>query len=911
MAGAADPDDVLRGEVRFAGAVLGDVLREQEGERLFALVEELRRLPIALRRHYEAAAERRLRLRLADLGLDELVAVTRAFTLFFQLVNVCEQRHTARAVRPDAPDGLLALMRRLAHAGADPEVVEAALGRLRATVVLTAHPTEATRWTVYEILGRVDRALEERLRGDAGRARDELAREVTLLWQTQPLRGRRPTPIDEVQQAIHTLETVFLEAVPAVGRLAAEAFEAAYGRRLRRPLRPLRVGSWIGGDRDGNPHVTAWVTSEALRLYRAAALRAWRRRVPILMDRLTSSAALAPVSEALRRRVEHDLATLPELRARVAGREASELYRIQLNAMAVRLERALDENDALLPPGTRGGYATAAALAADLALVDASLRENRGRRIAEGELALLREQVASFGFHLVTLDVRQHQARHRGAVDALLCPVEGPLAELPLEAQQRFLEQLFFEGTPPPAGPPPSAEAGEVLATLAAVREARERYGPDAVRDLVISNTLTHLDVLELLVLARGAGLVRRRPDGGFESDVDVVPLFESMASIAAARESMERLYRSPAYREQLRARGHRQQIMLGYSDSTKDGGYFAACFALQVAQVALAEQADAHGIELEFFHGRGGTISRGGGPTHRAILAQPAGTVRGRLKITEQGEVISSKYGTVASAVHHLERLVSASLEASLARPTAARRPRPGWLRAMALLAEESRRAYQQLVYGTPGFPAFFETVTPTEEIAGLRIGSRPPRRSPGSGVEDLRAIPWNFAWNQNRILLSSWYGTGSALEAARARRGGLPRLRAMYRGWPFFRTVVDNLQQVLAKVDLHIGVSYGELARGLPGAEAILQRIEHEHLLTLEGVLAVVGEPGLLAGEPELRRSIERRNPYIDALSYVQLELLRRKRSASAGPRERQRLDQAIQLTIGGIAAGLRNTG
>lgn len=904
-------DARLRAEVRFAGTVLGEVLREQEGERLFALVEEARALAIALRRGYQARDERRLRLLLADLPLDDLELVTRAFTLFFQLVNVCEQRHMARSQRRNAPDGLYATMRRLRAREMRPEAVDAALVTLRTTVVLTAHPTEATRWTVHEILRRVGDALE-RCAADPAAARELLARDVTALWQTQPLRDRRPTPIDEVLQAIHTLDTVLLEAVPAVHRRLSEAFAEAFGRPPRETPRPIRLGSWIGGDRDGNPNVTAQVTSEALRLYRGAALRAHWRQVPRLMDQLTSSSALVPVSSALAADVEHELASVPGLAERVAGRERSEAYRRKLNAMARRLELALAENEMRERPGALGGYPDAGALAADLELVDASLRANRGQRLADGALAGWRERVAAVGFGFVRLDVRQHQAQHRSGVAALLCPVEGPLASLEIDKQQRFLEEAFFAEEPAPAPHEAlPAEASEVLATLAGVRESQERFGSDAVCELVISNTETHADVLELLVLARRTGLVRRDEDGRFVSSIDLVPLFESVGSLAGARESMERLYRSPAYREQLRARGMRQQIMVGYSDSAKDGGYFAAAWALWTAQLALAVQADAHGVVVEFFHGRGGTISRGGGPTHRAILAQPRGTVRGRLKLTEQGEVIGSKYGSVASAVHHLERLVSATLEATLVHASTGSRVRASWLRAMARLAEGSQRQYRSLVYETPGFPTFFRAVTPIEEIVGLAIGSRPARRVDSGRIEDLRAIPWSFAWNQNRVLLSSWYGAGAALGAELAARGGPARLRAMYRGWPFFRSIVDNLQQVLAKVDLHIGVSYGALARGLPGAAEILAAIEAEHARTRSGVLAVVGERRLLAGEPELRRSIERRNPYVDALSYLQLELLRRKRAGGAGQREQGRLDGAIQATIAGIAAGLRNTG
>jgi phosphoenolpyruvate carboxylase len=910
MADRTDSDARLRMEVRTVGAVLGQVIREQEGGELYQLVERIRRTAIALRRARGSGDDRKLRRLIEPLDLDHIVAVARAFTLFFQLVNVCEQRHTARAHRAVSPGGLADLMRRLRARRVDVGTIETTLAGACATVVLTAHPTEATRWSVHEALARVG-ALLEQLDEDPKPAREELLREVTQLWQTQLQRTRRPTPIDEVQQVLHTLETVFLEAVPVVHERLARAFEEAFRREPRRRARPLRMGSWVGGDRDGNPNVTAWVTSDALRLYRRGALEGTLRALGPIVAELTTSDLLVGVTAALRESASRDVADLPRIAQRVEGREIHEVYRRKLNAAAVRLELAIEECDAFEPPGTRGGYASAEHLIADLDLVDESLRANRGARIADGRLARLREKVASFGFRLACLDVRENQVRHRAAVAALLAPVEGPLESLPVDAQQRFLEDVFeHEELPPVREEDLPQEASEVIATLRTVAEAHARLGRDALRDLVISNTNHHADVLELLVLARLTGLVRRRADGVVESDVDLVPLFESVDSLAGARDSMERLYASRAYRGQLRARGMRQQVMLGYSDSTKDGGYFAASFALQQAQLALAEQADRHGVALEFFHGRGGTISRGGGPTHRAILAQPVGTVRGRIKITEQGEVIASKYGTVPSAVHHLERLLSATLEASIAHPLRGKPVSPAWEREMAELALASRRAYRALVYETPRFAELFQAVTPIEEIAQLRIGSRPARRAAGSGIAELRAIPWNFAWNQNRILLSSWYGAGSALEQA-LESGGRARLQSMYRRWPFFRTVIDNLEQVLAKVDLRIGAGYAELARDVPGAADVMVRIRAEFEATRRSVLAVVGARRLLAADPELGRSIERRSPYVDVLSYLQLELLRRKRSGAVRPSERERVDAAIQLTIGGIAAGLRNTG
>ena len=913
MASPQQTDLRLRTEVRLVGEVLGLVIREQEGKSIYALVERVRHAAIALRKRDADAGERKLRRVVGDLDLDELVAIARAFTIFFQLVNVCEQRHTATSHGPKEPGSAFDLMRRLRRSGMRADAIEVALAELRTTVVLTAHPTEATRWSVHETLARIEAVLAYRPADGETPQRDALAREITALWQTQLQRTRGPTPIDEVLQAIHTLETVFFDAVPAVHQRVKHAFESVYGRALAGPARPVRMGSWVGGDRDGNPNVTPWVTGDAMRLYRRGALGAyWRALQPVLRE-LTASDQVVPVATELRESLARDLAEVPRIGERVAGREVHEVYRRKLNAMGVRLELALEETEAHELPGARGGYPDAAAFVADLDLVDASLRANRGARIADGRLATLREQAVSYGFRLACIDIREHQARHREAVAAMLCPVEGPLDTLPVAAQERFIEGLFFSEAPAArdedALPP---HAREVIATLQLLRDAQQHFDRDAMGDVVISNTSNHADVLELLALARQAGLVRRRPEGvGFESDIEIVPLFETVEALAGAQHAMERLYGSRAYRAQLQARGMRQQIMLGYSDSTKDGGYFAANFALWRAQVALTAQADRHGVEVEFFHGRGGTISRGGGPTHRAILAQPVGTVRGRIKITEQGEVIASKYGTVPSAVHHLERLVTATLEATVAHPLRNRRARPGWVDAMTELADESRRAYRQLVYDTPGFVAIFQAVTPIEEIAQLRIGSRPSRRAGGGSISELRAIPWNFAWNQNRILLSSWYGAGSALEAALARRGGRARLQAMYRGWPFFRTVIDNLQQVLAKVDLRIGVSYAELARDLPGASDVVAHVALEFDATLRGVLAVVGARKLLAADVALGRSIERRSPYVDVLSYLQLELLRRKRQGKVPSRDRERVDAAIQLTINGIAAGLRNTG
>jgi phosphoenolpyruvate carboxylase len=895
------PDAQLAAELELARDVLREVLREQEGEKLAAEVERVAR-----------AGRSALAARLRKLPAPVLQRVTRAFTLSAQLVNVCEMRAEARMRGRARP--ARRLLRALRREGVARARVARALGRLSATVVLTAHPTDATRWTVHSALARIDgllgAAADEEDPEAAAAARDALARELTALWQTAFVPHRRPSPIDEVRHALHRLDSVFYEAVPEVIASFEAAWRETYGGDEPFGAELLRIGSWIGGDRDGNPYVTAAVTAETLRLQRRAVLNRYWLETPGLIEQLTSSREETPVSPALEVAVAHELERFAELRERVAGRDPEEVYRLALNAIALRLERTARENDAHERPGAQGGYAGAAELAADLARMDESLRANRGERLADGGLATLRRAVSAFGLDFVTLDVREHQARHRAAVSELCCPVEGPLDALPVEKQLAFLEHeaLAPEGLPPDAAL--SDVAREVIGTLRGVADAHALHGPDAIRDLVISASEDASAVLELLLLARRAELIRRLPDGRLDSPVNLVPLFESIAGLERAPRVMERLYRSPAYRLQLEARGMRQQIMLGYSDSAKDGGYLAACVALQRAQRRLADQAKRSGVDVEFFHGRGGTIGRGGGPTHRAILAQPRGTVRGRIKLTEQGEVIAHKYGTLPQATHHLEQLVAATLEASLdgARPEA-KRPDPSWIEAIETLAEVSRVEYRSLVFETPGFVDFFYAATPIEALDSLRIGSRPARRATGRSIESLRAIPWNFAWNQSRLLLSSWYGAGTAyaawLAGARGRRGR--SLRTLYGAWPFFRVVIDNLEQVLAKVDLDVAERWAALAKDVHGAGAIMARVRREHRLAVRAVCSATGSRRLLEHQPALARSLELRRPGLDALCQLQLELVRRRRAGETAPK----LDETIALTVAGISAALRNTG
>ncbi|MBJ22859.1 MAG: phosphoenolpyruvate carboxylase [bacterium] len=909
------------------------VIAEQDGLVFAKRIEEIRELSVRLRVCYATSDEKKLVTTLKRLSAAELREVARAFTLLFWLLNIAEERNAEKGRRRGEAGSFHSLFERTKKAGIPGAMVAERIRDLRATVVLTAHPTEALRWSLRETLDRIDALLTQRegeFDSDRFATEEEILGEITGLWLSTTLRTRKPTPLDEVRYAINVLQEVFVRALPRTTARLLSALRDVYGADetttsvdvAHAAHRSIRVGSWMGGDRDGNPFVTADITAEALRQYRAAILRHYRRELDALIEKLSISDRRVSVSSALEASIERDFAELPALRARVEGRNTSERYRLKLNAIAVRLEQTLEEGLVRRSPGELGGYPDARSLAADLELVRDSLIEKGSPRLAGRALASLIAQLDVFGFEFVSLDIRQNRSRHRQARAELICPIDGPLDELSLDDQQAFLEEVVLakEAIPiPDSGL--SEDAREVVDTLHFVSSVPIPPEGRSIRDLVISDTEGAIPVLELLALCRQVGLVRPRGEAGLESDVNIVPLFESIESLRGAVKSMGRLYGSACYRQQLEARGMRQQVMLGYSDSMKDGGYLAACAALEQVQGELAAQAREEGVRLEFFHGRGGTIARGGGPTHRAILAQPPGTVDGRIKLTEQGEVIGSKYGSVSSATYHLELLLAATLEASLVDRISARSKEPSasWRETLVSLADGSRDAYRDLVYETEGFVDVFYAMTPVEQISALNLGSRPAKRKDTRAIENLRAIPWTFSWNQTRILLPSWYGAGSGVAAyCEAHPGGrekaLLRLGTMYRRWPYFRTVIDNLEQVLAKTDLHIGARYAVLANDVHGASEIFLRIEKEFQRTLRAVRDISGERRLLARDPGLRAALDLRAPYLDILSYLQVELLDRKQSGrglDADSKDFERIERAIHMTINGIAAGLRNTG
>jgi phosphoenolpyruvate carboxylase len=906
-AGARDP---LAMEVRLLGALLGQVIAEQAGDATLELVERIRRSAIALRRGDDPAIRERLEAELDGLTLGATESVVTAFSLYFQLVNLAEARGRVRALRRReraARDGLLddsvgeaiARMRRAGRSEAD---LDALLARLRITLVLTAHPTEARRRTALIALRRcavlLERLDDPRLTPSEDREiRRRLREEITLLWRTSDLRSVAPEPLDEVRTAMAVFDATLFTVVPRLYRATDAALDgvgaATAVRGARTGARPPRVppfvryGSWIGGDRDGNASVTSETTEKTVRIQVDHVLRGYEAVAMRLMQTVSAAVGHERLPRAVSTRLARDAETLPETDRQLRRRFPEEPYRQRFGFIAERLRRtrAALTDDA----GPRSGhYEDAAELDRELEDLQVALVADGLERVAWGELAELRWQVATFGFHLASLEIRQHSAIHRGARAAIAAGAE-PSAEVG-----------------------PGVTLGETLATFRSLAAIQARFGPEAAHRYVVSFTAAPSDITDVLELARASTGEEPPPA------LDVVPLFETSDALGAAGPILDALLADPAYRAHLATRGDRQEVMLGYSDSGKESGFLAAAWMLHQAQEALVGAARTHGVELTLFHGRGGAIGRGGGPANRAILGGAPGAMDGRLKLTEQGEVIAANYADPAIARRHLEQLTGAVLIASTPEhdAAAAEALREGGA-LMAELASTARDAYRALVHDDPGFAAFFRDITPIAELSDLRLGSRPAargRHDPGDAppIDALRAIPWTFAWSQARINLPGWFGLGAALEAYRAAHGdaGLAEIARLYRSWPFLASVLDNAEMILAKADMGVARRYASLARDDDGARRWTS-IEAEYHRTVALLLRVTGRERLLDGAPVLQRSIGLRNPYVDSLSELQVRLLRRLRSMAPNDPDRGRVLRLVQLTVNGVAAGLQNTG
>lgn len=902
--GSARARDPLALEVRLLGALLGQVITEQAGETIYDLVERLRLAAIAFRQDEQPAMRERLEAELDALELEDAEAVITAFSLYFQLVNLAEARARVRTLRRReraARDGLLddsvaEAVARLRRAGRSDADLDAIFARLRISPVLTAHPTEARRRTTLVALRRcavlLERLDDARLTpSDDREVRRRLREEITLLWRTSDLRAVTPEPLDEVRTAMAIFDATLFTLMPRLYRTVDAVLDADTGTRPPRVPAFIRFGSWIGGDRDGNPSVTADMTLRTLRIQADHVLHGYEAVAMRLMQTVSATTPHERVARALATRLARDAEDLPETDRQLRRRFPDEPYRQRFGFIAERLRRTR----AVLSGGTgarAGHYETADDLDAELREVQDALADDGLARIAWGEVAELRWQVATFGFHLASLEIRQHAAVHQAALDALASPADATDSEATQVA--------------------PGVALGEVLATFRSIGEAQGRFGTDAVHRVILSFTASPRDVMNVLELARRAG----EP----EAAIDVVPLFESSDALGAAGDILDALLGDPVYRGHVRTRGDRQEVMLGYSDSNKESGFLAAAWMLHQAQAALVGVARRHGVELTLFHGRGGAIGRGGGPANRAIVGGAPGSVDGRLKLTEQGEVISANYGDPAIAKRHLEQLTGAVLIASTPEhdsAAAAAAEAGGPL--MTELSDTARRAYRTLVHDEPGFAAFFRSITPIAELSDLRLGSRPATRGRSGAPSDeapsidaLRAIPWTFAWSQSRINLPGWYGLGSALEwyAAAHGTGSLREIARLYRAWPFLASVIDNAEMILAKADMGIGRRYASLAHS-DDDQRRWATIEAEYHRTVTWLLRVTGRERLLDGAPVLQRSIGLRNPYVDALSEVQVRLLRRLRALAPDDPARAMHLRLVQLSVNGVAAGLQNTG
>ena len=887
-------DQCLREDVGRLGRLVGELLIEQNGEAFFAHVEAAR--TAAIRRRENGEPVDALAAELAGLDAATADGLSRAFAAYFQMVNIAERVHRIRRRRDyqiagaaPQPDGLHDVLQRLKAAGVGIEELLDLLPRLDVEPVLTAHPTEASRRSLLEKEQEIVRALVADFTGprtpgeiavDAARLRIA----VTSGWQTADISHLRPSVLDEIDHVDFYLSDPLYRVLPVFYEALEDAIMRVYGTCPALP-RVVRFASWVGGDMDGNPNVGADTIAMTLRTQRRMVLSRYRAECRELAHVLTQTLDRAGFERSLLARLADYRMLLPEAAARIRPRHANMPYRSLLQLIGARLAATSDD--------APEGYRDAGEFAADVDLIASSLRAHGGAHAGWFAVRRLERRVATFGFHLARLDVRQDSRVHAEAVAQAL----GELPER-TDAQAALLADYASGVRALPAKDESTlARSTAVFATLA---DARHHYGDAALGLYVISMAGSVADVLAVLALARAGGLVA----GGGHVPLDIAPLFETIDDLRAAPQTFSALLADPVYRAHLAARGHRQTIMLGYSDSAKDGGILAARWSLQRAQVELLDVARTAGVDLVFFHGRGGSISRGGGKTSRAVMAAPRGAVGGRLRVTEQGEVIHQKYGVRALALRTLEQTVGAVMLATLRpRPPEPRETR--WRETMARLAADGAKAYRTLV-ADAHFVDYFRNATPIDVIERMTLGSRPSRRGGAAGVESLRAIPWVFAWTQCRSNLPGWYGVAGALDAAAA-RGEEDTLREMTRDWAFFRTLIEDLEMVLAKSDLAIAECFSRLAG--PLHEAFFPRLADEHARTVEWVLRLRGTDRLLADDARLEQSLRLRNPYADPMNLLQVVRLARGRANGAS--DDDPLLGALVSAVHGVAQALQNTG
>lgn len=908
----------MRQDIRLLGAMLGDTVREQNGEQVFDLVERARVESFRVRR---SEIDRVQLARLFDgIDIDQAIPVIRAFSTFALLANVAEDIHRERRrdihlAAGEAPrdSTLAATYRKLDAAGLSAADVADKLAGALVSPVITAHPTETRRRTIFDTQNRITALMRLRLHGhsdtDDGRPIEaELRRQILTLWQTALIRLSRLKVHDEIESGLRYYPASFFEVVPKVNASVRDALRTRWPAAplLQRPI--LRPGSWIGGDRDGNPNVTAEVVHLATASAAYTALAHYLDELHRLEQELSMSVRLVPVNEAL---TELGRPCTDEARADEPYRRAVRVVRARLTATARAVLDRMPEHH--LDLGL-AGYAAPAEMQDDLGVIDASLREHGSALLADDRLARLRDALEAFGFHLCGLDMRQNSEMHQQVVAELLAwaGVHPDYAALP-EAQR--VEVLAAElSTRRPLirdDADLSDLARKELDIVAAAAHAVATMGAEAVPTYIISMCQSVSDLLEAALLLKEAGLLDLSGEQPY-APVGIVPLFETIEDLQNGSSILQAALAVPIYRAMVAARGDTQEVMLGYSDSNKDGGYLAANWALYRAELDLVGAARRTGIRLRLFHGRGGTIGRGGGPSYDAILAQPPGAVNGSLRLTEQGEVIAAKYAEPRIAHRNLESLIAATLESTLLDVEGLDETAGPAYAVLDELAALAQRAYAELVHQTDGFVEYFEQSTPVSEIGALNIGSRPAMRKATTSISDLRAIPWVLAWSQCRVMLPGWYGTGTAVQQwvgddEGRDEGRVEILRDLYRRWPFFRTVLSNMAQVLAKSDMGLAARYAELVADESLRARVFGKIRDEHERTIAMHKMITEQDDLLADNPALARSVFNRFPYLEPLNHLQVELLRRYRSGESD----DRIQLGILLTMSGLASALRNSG
>ncbi len=911
-----DEDRQLKDDIRLLGRILGDTVREQQGDAIFDLVELIRQTSVRFHRDSDEAARHQLENILRELTPEQSAQIVRAYSYFSHLSNIAEDLHNIRKFRTDAlngvppgPSTLACALRRCKEAGIAPHQLSDFFDHAFMVPVLTAHPTEVRRRSTMTREIAISHLLDRRERlqwteEEEIELEDKIRRAVLILWQTSLLRRTKLTVLDEVSNGLAYYNYTFMDEVPRLYQMVERQVRAYAPELAQQDIASfLRLGSWIGGDRDGNPYVDADVVRQTVALHGTRILTFYLDELTKLGSELSINNQIVEVSE--------DLIALAGSSPDSSPHRMAEPYRRAINAIHGRIAATLRAIDELHPLKTRAAkmkpYESAEEFHRDLDIIDRSLRAHNSYIITRGRLRSLRRAARCFGFHLASLDLRQNSDVHERTVAELLEAVTPGTNYLGRSEDERIAILITELETPRLLASPfldYSEEARKELAIFHAAVTARATYGEETIRTSIISKTDSVSDLLELAVLLKEVGLIT-----GDKSHIDIVPLFETITDLQNCAEVMDKAFALPLYRKLVESRDHTQEIMLGYSDSNKDGGFITSGWELYKAEIGLIDTFKKHGVKLRLFHGRGGSVGRGGGPSYEAILAQPSGAVGGQIRVTEQGEIISSKYSNPEIGRRNLETFVSATLEASLLMPEA-HAPREDYLHAMEELSHAAYRAYRGLVYETPGFEDYFWASTVITEIATLNLGSRPASRTKTRRIEDLRAIPWVFSWAQCRLMLPGWYGFGAAVRDFMVAHpdNGLEFLQDMYHEWPFFRMLLSNMEMVLAKSNIGIASRYAELVPDKALRDEIFGRIKAEWGDSTEALLSITKQAELLQDNPVLDRSLRMRVPYLDPLNHIQVEFLKLHRAADA---QDEQILRGIQLSINGISAGLRNSG